>query len=480
MGTRFKGARYALLLVVAVVVLIVIGAWMEQTKQNQEQSAHRVIKRDQVGEGIQYLEIKGIKIPVIYEENHLLPMGTIRLMFIGGGNLMDKDKYGLSKLSAEMLNEGTKELGSVKFAEQLEQLAITLDTDIRLESLHIDLGFLKEYQQKAVGYLHDLLLSPNLTPSALEKVQKHMVASALTKMSNFDYIAQLELNKILFANTPLAHPAVGTPKTIQSISLDDVKKRLEDALDIERLIIVMGGDMDVQQTLEQLKPLLETLPSNKPFFTPHFSTVEQAQEKVIYKDTQQAYIYFGSPFHMQDLEKELPLAKVMSFVLGSSGFGSRLMDMIRVKEGLAYSAYMRVQLSRIINCATGYLQTKLENQDKSIALVKQVVKDFVQKGITQEELEGAKKFLLGSEPLANETLGKRLTTKFHNFYLGLPLDYDKVMLERIKNLTLEEINAYIKSHPEVANLSFSVLTMDPKIQAKKAAQKEKMVPVERK
>nr|WP_104637572.1 pitrilysin family protein [Helicobacter felis] len=407
-------------------------------------------------------------------------MGAVRLMFIGGGNLMDKNKYGLSKLSAAMLNEGTKELGNVKFAEQLEQLAITLDTDIRLESLHIDLGFLKEYESKAVGYLIDLLRSPNLTPSALEKVQKRMTAAALTKMSNFDYLAQLELNKILFANTPLANPAIGTPKSIQSISLEDVKKRLEDALDIERLIIVMGGDLDTNQVLDQLKPLLETLPSNKPFFSPHFVTAKEPQEKVIYKDTQQAYIYFGSPFHMQDLEKELPLAKVMSFVLGSSGFGSRLMDTIRVKEGLAYSAYMRIQLSRIINCATGYLQTKLENQDKSIALIKKVVKEFVDKGITQEELDGAKKFLLGSEPLANETLGERLTNKFHNFYLGLPLNYDKIMLERIKNLKLEEINAYIKSHPEVADLSFSVLTMDPKLQAKKAAQEEKMAPVEHK
>nr|WP_104689958.1 pitrilysin family protein [Helicobacter felis] len=407
-------------------------------------------------------------------------MGAVRLMFIGGGNLMDKNKYGLSKLSAAMLNEGTKELGNVKFAEQLEQLAITLDTDIRLESLHIDLGFLKEYESKAVGYLIDLLRSPNLTPSALEKVQKRMTAAALTKMSNFDYLAQLELNKILFANTPLANPAIGTPKSIQSISLEDVKKRLEDALDIERLIIVMGGDLDTNRVLDQLKPLLETLPSNKPFFSPHFVTAKEPQEKVIYKDTQQAYIYFGSPFHMQDLEKELPLAKVMSFVLGSSGFGSRLMDTIRVKEGLAYSAYMRIQLSRIINCATGYLQTKLENQDKSIALIKKVVKEFVDNGITQEELDGAKKFLLGSEPLANETLGERLTNKFHNFYLGLPLNYDKIMLERIKNLKLEEINAYIKSHPEVADLSFSVLTMDPKIQAERATQKEKMAPVENK
>ncbi|WP_104640845.1 M16 family metallopeptidase [Helicobacter bizzozeronii] len=403
-------------------------------------------------------------------------MGAIKFMFMGGGNIMDKDKFGLSKLSASMLNEGTKELGSVKFAEQLEELAITLDADIRLESLHIDLSFLKEYQDKAVGYLHDLLLSPNLTPSALEKVQKRMTAAALNKMSNFDYLAQLELNGILFANTPLAHPSIGTPKSIKSISLEDVKKRLEDALDIERLIIVMGGDMDIDKTLEALKPTLEALPSNKPFFTPYFSTTQKPETKVIYKDSQQAYIYFGSPFHMKDLEKELPLAKVMGFVLGSSGFGSRLMDTIRVKEGLAYSAYMRIQLSRIINCTTGYLQTKLENQDKSIALVRGVIKEFVAKGITQEELDGAKKFLLGSEPLANETLSKRLTTKFHNFYLGLPLDYDKIMLDRIRHLSLQEINDYIKSHVEINDLSFGIVTMDPKIQEQKEEKKQQMAP----
>ncbi|CCB80820.1 putative PROCESSING PROTEASE [Helicobacter bizzozeronii CIII-1] len=179
---------------------------------------------------------------------------------------------------------------------------------------------------------------------------------------------------------------------------------------------------------------------------------------------------------MKDLEKELPLAKVMGFVLGSSGFGSRLMDTIRVKEGLAYSAYMRIQLSRIINCTTGYLQTKLENQDKSIALVRAVIKEFVANGITQKELDGAKKFLLGSEPLANETLSKRLTTKFHNFYLGLPLDYDKIMLDRIRHLSLAEINDYIKSHTEINDLSFGIVTMDPKIQEQKEEKKQQMAP----
>ncbi|BDQ27232.1 hypothetical protein ASB1_09080 [Helicobacter heilmannii] len=181
MSNKVRSARYTLLLVLAVVLLAVFGIYKEgnmPTKTKTHEKSAQVIKRDQVGKGMHYFEVKGVKIPVIYEDNHILPMGTIKLMFMGGGNIMDKDKYGLSKLSASILNEGTKELGSVAFAEQLEQLAITLDADIRLESLHIDLSFLKEYEDKAIGYLHDLLLSPNLTPSTLAKVQQRMVAAA--------------------------------------------------------------------------------------------------------------------------------------------------------------------------------------------------------------------------------------------------------------------------------------------------------------
>ncbi|CCF81409.1 hypothetical protein HBZS_118600 [Helicobacter bizzozeronii CCUG 35545] len=56
---------------------------MEQNKQGTQQA--QTIKRDQIGEGIKYFEVKGIKVPVIYEENHLLPMGAIKFMFMGGG-----------------------------------------------------------------------------------------------------------------------------------------------------------------------------------------------------------------------------------------------------------------------------------------------------------------------------------------------------------------------------------------------------------
>ena len=151
-------------------------------------------------------------------------------------------------------------------------------------------------------------------------------------------------------------------------------------------------------------------------------------------------------------------ARVAAFILGTGGFGSRLMEEIRVKRGLAYSAYARVNTARSNVYFSGYLQTKLESQKEAEATVKEVIADFVKKGVTQEELDQAKKFLLGSEPLRVETLSQRLTRTFQEYYKGQELGSSLKELEKIKTLSLDALNDYIKKHNEINELTFAIVT----------------------
>ena len=118
---------------------------------------------------------------------------------------------------------------------------------------------------------------------------------------------------------------------------------------------------------------------------------------------------------------------------------------------------MKISVGGAVNYASGYLQTKLENKDKAIEVVKEVVNNFITQGVSEQELASAKAFLLGSEPLREESLSQRLNAKFINYFRDLPLDNNKKELELIKALTLEELNAYIKSHKEILQMSFSVV-----------------------
>jgi predicted Zn-dependent peptidase len=182
-----------------------------------------------------------------------------------------------------------------------------------------------------------------------------------------------------------------------------------------------------------------------------------AQIKEEIKETQQAYIYFGTPFYLEAKDEKTYIAKVASFILGGSGFGSRLMEEIRVKRGLAYSAYGSVSINKSYSCFTGYLQTKLESAQEAQELVKALIEEFVQNGVTQKELDSAKKFLMGSEPLRTETLSQRLNRAFTYYYRGLEPNFAQIELEKIGNLTLDELNTFIKSHNEITQLTFSVV-----------------------
>jgi predicted Zn-dependent peptidase len=134
------------------------------------------------------------------------------------------------------------------------------------------------------------------------------------------------------------------------------------------------------------------------------------------------------------------------------------MEEIRVKQGLAYSAYGNIINHKSRSYFTGYLQTKLENTNKAKELVQTIVDEFIKNGVTKKELDDAKKFLLGSEPLRTETFSQRQNRAFNLYYQGFPLDYLSLELELINNLKLEDLNNYIKSHKEISLLSYSIIT----------------------
>lgn len=409
---------------------------------------------------IEYIKINHQEIPVIFEYSQVIPAGFIRLSFLGGGSINDGKLSGLSSLSAKLLNEGSKSSGVIKFSEELDKRAISLHSTAGIETLNIELSFLKEQQKEALKLLQELLLDPNYTQNTLEKIKQNAINTLLAKENDFDYIANKNLSTLLFKDTPLAKNP--TKESLENITLEDIKNFIQENLTLARVIVTMGGDIDEKQTLQEIKNILSNLNTGIKAQTHKYEANPNKEEITTYKETQQAYIYFGAPFYISNLKEDSYKAKILSFVLGASGFGSRLMEEIRVKRGLAYSAYLRVNTGKIISYASGYLQTKLDNQQEAISLVKEIVKEFIQNGITQEELDSAKQFLLGNEPLKKETLSQRLNTKFQNFYLGLPIDFDQIQLEQIQNISLDIINSYIKSHVELNDLTFSILTMEEK------------------
>jgi predicted Zn-dependent peptidase len=291
-----------------------------------------ILQGNLMGAIIKHIDIKGVQIPVIFEEQKSLPILNLQLVFENSGYIQDKNKSGLVSLSSKLLNEGTKELGVTKFAEKLEENAISLTASNGFETFVIELSSLKEQSPKGIELLTALLKSPNFTQSTLDKLKTIQKGSLKRKENDFDYVSNNQLKSILFKGTALEKPAAGTVESISKIELKDIQNFVQQTVCLENLIIVAGGDFELTEFEKLVKPFLETLAVGKKVGLEKIELNSKKDEKVLIKDTKQAYIYFGSSFNIDSKDEDNYKAKVASFILGGSGFGSRLMVHFQLKS----------------------------------------------------------------------------------------------------------------------------------------------------
>ena len=397
------------------------------------------------------ISVKSTKVDLLYEFDRSLPVVQFKLIFKGVGSLNEKIA-GLAKLSANLLKEGTKTLGGSEFARLLDIKASSLSPYCDNEKFIISLNCLREHFKFSLEMVKNLLSEPNLTQSVLDKIKTEMLGEIAMLKTEFDYIANVNLQKMLFKGTPLGKDANGSEESIAKITLDDVRDFLS-SLCLENLAVVLCGDTEFNEN--DIKEILEILPNGEVCKLPFYEANDECKSEEIYEESEQAYIYFGSPFFVD--KKDEFIAKVALFVLGSSGFGSRLMEEIRVKRGLAYSAYARAEFTLSSRKFSGYLQTKNESKAEATSLVREEIAKFVKFGVSADELEQAKNFLLGSAVLQKETMFKRVSILVDEYLKGYEFGEFERNLERIKALKLEDLNEFIKTHDEICKLSFSVV-----------------------
>jgi zinc protease len=383
---------------------------------------------------------------MVIKEKDNLDRVIFEVIFENSGALFAKE--GLSNFLAKTFQKrGTSKNPETKFLQKLDNNAIHLSVAAGRETITFHMSFLKEKQKTALKLLKELLVNPNFSDEAFDKTKKEILSSIERKKSNFDYIASINLNKATFKDTPLAYPIMGEKL---EFTLKEVKAHYKNFFIQENMTFVIGGNFDEINTNE----FLELFPNGKkvkmPFFTP-------TQNEIIEnKPTEQAYIYFNAPFNVD--KKDRFKAKVATFILGAGGFGSRIMEEIRVKNGLAYSAYASNSFTNHTSLLKGHMQTKIENQQFAIDKLKEIILEFSKNGISEEELIQAKNFLIGSEPLRNETLNQKLARKFNEYYNGYEKGHYEKELKLIENLKLNELNKFITNHNEINKLSFSIVT----------------------
>jgi zinc protease len=137
---------------------------------------------------------------------------------------------------------------------------------------------------------------------------------------------------------------------------------------------------------------------------------------------------------------------VGNYVLGGGGFDSRLLNEVRQKRGLAYSAYSYFAPMQAGGVFQMGLQTRVDQTQQAVQVVRDTLTTFVEKGVSEAELTQAKNNLIGGFPLRIDSNKKILEYLAVIGFYDLPLNYLEAFPARVEAVTAVQIQAAFKRH----------------------------------
>ena len=359
---------------------------------------------------MRYLETKGVKIPFIFEKNDDFPIIYFRLIFRNCGRSFD-ELAGVASMFARLLNEGVND----RFFKDLEFRAISLEASSAFENLELSFSCLKEHKNYAFKALANLLQNPRFEEKTLQRLKINALGELANLQNDYDDVAKKLLNRTIFKEKEFQSANEGDETSIKAINLEHLKAFYKHFFHLNNVAVVLGGALEEEEARNLSLTLLKNLEKGKQSLQKRYELKSKIQDEILQKPSEQAYIYFATPFNVSFKDEDLHLAKIALFILGQGGFGSRIMEEIRIKRGLAYSAYASLDMCNSYSRIFGYLQTQNENAKEAKEVVRQIFSDFIQKGVSEEELKQAKNFILGSTPCVMKVLAKGFLSPLRNF-----------------------------------------------------------------
>jgi len=407
------------------------------------------------------MKIQTIKSPGGIEawlvEEHAVPMMAMRFAFDGGSSQDPDGKEGLANFVTAMLDEGAGELSSREFQERMEDLSMRMSYEEAKDAFYGNFETLTANRDEAAKLLRVALNKPHFETDSIERIRQQLVAGLVYAARDPDKVAQNEWYALAFKGHPYARPANGTEASIATITHDDLDGYRKRVFAKDTLKVVAVGDIDPEQLGRLLDEVFGDLP-DKAQLAPVSKTspVIGGKQEVIEMNVPQSVAVFGLGA-MPRRDPEFIPAFVLNQILGGGGFASKLMEEVREKRGLAYSVYTYVYPYQHASIFSGGVATRNDAMGQSLDVIRDELNKMADNGPSQEDLDNAKNYLIGSYPLRFDTNSKIATQ-----LLGLKMDgfgpeYVENRNAMIAAVTLDDMKRVAKSLLATQNLIVTIV-----------------------
>ncbi len=385
-------------------------------------------------------------------ENRATPTVSIRGSLRAGSYFEPKEKPGLARIVAGMLERGTRRRGKLELAGALESAGAEIEFSSDPFAVQIAGRSLAQDFPLLLKTLAEMLREPSFPAEELEKLKQQTIAAVREQQTDTRLRAYERLSQTVFddANPFYTHSAERLLESLGSITVEDVRGFYEKYYGGRSLILSVAGDVRASEARRLFEPAFGDFsgPENV-----DINVIDPAQQEgarrefVLIEDKANVDVLIGAAAPLRRDAADYYAASLANGALGESTLSSRLGLQVRDREGLTYGIGSRF---RAPSLAAGpwYIAVSVNptNIERALASAFAVLNDYVQEGIRPDEIDDEKSSAIGSFKVSLSTNAGLASALWNAEFYRLGMDYIDRYPQLIRAVTVEEVNAAIRKY----------------------------------
>ncbi len=378
---------------------------------------------------------------VLFVEARDVPILDVAVEFRAGSGFDPSERSGLAAMTQHLARFGAGGLGEDDIARRLGDVGAQLSGRIDVDRAGFSLRTLSSRLERtqALEVFARVVQSPEFPLAALERERARIGTTLREEATRPGIIASRQFFAAAYGSHPYASRPLGDADGVRALTRDtivDFRRRFYSGVSA---VVAIVGDVSRAEAGEIARQVAGTLPAGSVRPTlPPVPSLAAAQLRRVPHPSLQSHILIGTPAVSRSDPDYFALL-VGNHVLGGGGFASRLTVEVREKRGFAYSVFSSLQPWLDRGPFQIALQTRRDQTDEALAVVRSVLFEFLSKGPGEQELANARRNLVSGFPLRIDTNREVLDLVSAIGFYDLPVDWLSQWSKLVERVTREDV-----------------------------------------
>jgi zinc protease len=382
---------------------------------------------------------------VYFVEARTLPILDVSVVFAAGSSRDPANLSGLASMAQGLMNNGAGGLNEDEISARLANIGAILGGSFDADRAGLSLRTLSSEKERgqALEIFAKVIQEPEYPEAIVEREKTQLIASLKQSNTEAASVADRQFMKLLYRDHP--YSLKPTADTAQAIKREDVLNFYRNYYTSDNAIVVLIGDLsraDAQAIAEMLTGKLPKSANKMPDLASVQIPDKSALKEVVFPSSQ-SHIVMGYPGIKRTDPDYFPLV-VGNYILGGGGFVSRLTEEVREKRALVYSVSSYFLPMRDMGPYRIALQTRKDQTNEALQVVRDTIKNFIDNGPTEQELDNAKRNLMGGFPLRIDSNKKILEFLEVIGFYNLPLTFLDDYVKHVERVSVADIKDAFK------------------------------------